>query len=70
MVPGIRVTLNATFDATAPFGTVSLTPPGIDTLPPLGPITAVAVEVRVRARDARARRVRRGELNVFSGVTG
>jgi hypothetical protein len=44
MMPGSRVTLKVTFDVTAPFGTMSLTPFGIDTLPPLGPITALDVD--------------------------
>jgi hypothetical protein len=43
MIPGTRVTLKVTFEVTAPFGTMSFTPFGIDTLPPLGPITALDV---------------------------
>src|SRR4051794_25698746 len=43
MRPGSRVTLNVTFVETAPFGTVSLIPFGIDRLPPSGPMTWLAV---------------------------
>ena len=43
MLPGRRVMLNVTLLDTAPFGTMSFSPFGIETLPPAGPIIAVAV---------------------------